>query len=195
MPNIAGYQGMGGSQKWYLIDENNRLFVFGNGGSGALGSGSTSNVTKPQLISAPGSIVSISAGYRSAHLIDTNGAVWSSGANDNGEQGGTAKTSFSIITGVSNVVQILNQVTYYYNGGVNGPVYALQSDGDLYGIGYNGNGQLGDGSTTNRSAWTDIGGSLTFSSIMVTGYGTTSSVHAFGGTPGNPNNTICNAGS
>ena len=73
-------------------------------------------------------------------------------------------------------------------------MYALQSDGDLYGIGYNGNGQLGDGSNTSRSAWTDIGGSLTFSSVRVTGYGATSSVHAFGGTPGNPNKTIYNAG-
>ena len=194
MPNIAGYQGMGGAQRWYMIDENNRLFVMGAGLNGALGSGSTSNVTKPQLISSPGSIVSISAGYRSAHLIDTNGAVWSSGNDDAGNQGGSNKTSFSIITGVSNVVQVLNQTTYYYNGSVTGPVYALQSDGDLYGIGYNGNGQLGDGTTTNRSAWTDIGGSLSFSSIMVTGYGTTSSIHAFGGTPGNPNNTIYNAG-
>ena len=195
MPNVGGYQAMGTRQRWYLIDEFNRLFVFGAGANGQLGSGGTADVNKPQLVSTPGTIVSISAGLSSAHLIDTNGAVWSTGVDTSGIQGGGGqKTSFSIISGVSNVVQVLNQQTMYYNSAVSGSVYALQSDGDLYGIGENGNGQLGDGTTTDRSAWTDIGGSLTFSSIQVSGYGVTYNAHAFGGTPGNPNGTIYNAG-
>ena len=195
MPNTAGYQSMGTRQRWYLIDENNRLFVFGAGANGQLGSGGTADVTKPQLVSTPGSIVSISAGLSSAHLIDTNGAVWSTGVDTSGIQGGGGqKTAFSIISGVSNVVQVLNNQTMYYNSAVSGSVYALQSDGDLYGIGENTNGQLGDGTTTDRSAWTDVGGSLTFSSVQTSGYGVSFNAHAFGGTPGNPNGTIYNTG-
>ena len=71
------------------------------------------------------------------------------------------------MTSIDNVAQILNMCTYYYSGGILASAYVIQTDGDMYGIGENGAGQLGQGNTTDLTTWTQIGGRLTLLLFML----------------------------
>ena len=60
----------------------------------------------------------------------------------------------------------------------------LNTSGELYGSGEAGNGQMGDGTTTDKNAYARIGGSATFSSIYYAGVSRELSIYSLGGTPG-----------
>jgi alpha-tubulin suppressor-like RCC1 family protein len=66
----------------------------------------------------------------------------------------------------------------------------INTNGELYGSGYAGNGQLGDGTTTQKNAYTRIGGSATYSSIYHAGMSRDLAVYVLGGTPGSSNKDL-----
>ena len=73
------------------------------------------------------------------------------------------------MTAVTNCAQILCNNTYYYNGNIGANAYYIDTSGNLYGIGLASNGALGQGNTTNQSAWVQIGGSENYAAIQVCG--------------------------
>jgi alpha-tubulin suppressor-like RCC1 family protein len=73
-----------------------------------------------------------------------NGPVLCSGANSQGQLGNgtiTSSTTFTPVTGLTNVIQL--------SAGEN-DTCALRNDGSIYCWGNNDSGQLGDGTTTTR---------------------------------------------
>jgi alpha-tubulin suppressor-like RCC1 family protein len=134
--------------------------------TGELGDGTTTRRTKAvQVVDAGGSpitgVTGISAGREHTVFLMSDGTVWSTGSNNSGLLGdGTTiqrrnpvqvvDSGGSPITGVMEIVAGRSHSVY------------LKGDGTIWATGKNSDGQLGDGSTTNRSnpvQVTDAGGS------------------------------------
>ncbi len=167
--DARGYQGMGNTG-YMAITHDGRVFSWGWNGSGRGGHGDTTNRTVPTLVSGLSNITQISLGYNDSYAVNSSGQGFHTGANTSSISSlGSARTSFAQMTSIDNIAQILNMDTYYYNGGILASAYIIQTDGDMYGIGENGSGQLGQGNTTDLSAWTQIGGSTNFAAVHCAG--------------------------
>lgn len=98
----------------------------------------------------------LSSGYAFAYALFANGNLYTWGYNGYG-QCGLGHTSQVYVptlaaTGVTNVYVHPSNGDY----GLNSKTIIRKTDGYLYATGYNGNGQLGLGDTTNRSSFTQI---------------------------------------
>jgi len=176
----------------YAIDTSGRLFVWGYNASGKLGIGNTTNQSYPVLCTAVSNVVSVSAGHLSAHCIDTSGNLFQTGHNAYGIMQGTATTTWTD-SNQDNVWCVENHdgdglaVDY-------ASVYYLKTNGEMYGIGHNHSGNLGDGTSTNRAAYVRCGGSLTFSEFKIAGNSLYWNMSSKGGTPAVPTQAFYNWG-
>jgi len=138
-----------------------KLYAAGYNGYGGLGRGNTTNSSTflackenaSTEISNVSKIAKCSSfNVHSTWAIKTNGTVWHAGLNNIGQNGqGRVTTTaadyyFTQVPGLTNIIDL---VTCGYSS--NTSIYALTLDGKLYSWGYNGQGQLGLGNTTNRS--------------------------------------------
>ncbi|WP_285135804.1 hypothetical protein [Microbacterium sp. lyk4-40-TSB-66] len=127
--------------------------LYGAGGDGAE-SDHTAATQSSRVFPSP--VVQVYTGYIFAVALLADGSVWSVGRNDNGALGDpsipvsagwpgwTGRKTWGRVPGLpSNVVQI---------SGGRASVYALTADGDVYAWGWNADGQLGDGTMTDRSS-------------------------------------------
>ena len=188
----SGGNGYPNYHRCYAIDEEGRLFAWGYNSNGALGIGNSTNQSRPVEVTAVPNCVQITSGYLSAFAVDADGDLYRCGYNSNGHLAGLTisanTTTFTQSTSATNVYQVVHNAQSYYTSSwtYTGTSYYIDTDGDLYAAGYAGNGQLGDGTTTQKNAWTAIGGATTFSGIYINGNSRDLQVHAIGGTPGNP---------
>lgn len=144
----------------YVIDTTGKLWAWGYNGYGQLGTGDTTDRKIPVNISlvATGSLFNKTVadvilaggveGYTSVMAICTDGTLHAAGYNGYGQlgQGNTnAYNVFVQVPIVANVVSArLGRERYT-------AAYAVQADGKIYSWGYNGDYQLGDGTTTNAT--------------------------------------------
>jgi len=152
------------------IDNNGQLWLWGNNDFGSCGTGNTNAVRVPFNASADaansifGKTVTQVAqlcgvqNYMSTLVLCSDGTVHSCGYNGYGQLGVGSTTNasrFAQLPVLSNIVEIAGgreQYTAYY---------ARTNAGALYSWGYNGDGVLGDGGTTNATIATlRAGGSL-----------------------------------
>ena len=177
----------------YAIDSSYRLWTWGYNGNGECGIGNTTSPqTTPQLVSALPNVRMIHARPRMVMAVTNTGQLYTWGWNAQGQLGTgntTAYTSPQLISGATNVYDVEVHVGSYYSGGWNyyGCAYYMKNNGELYGSGYNNNGNLGNGNTTNQSAFVRCGTSQTFSEFHVNGTSEYKVVAAIGGVPGTPN--------
>ena len=178
--DARGYQGMGNTHAFFILHDG-RVMACGWAGSGSLGSGNTTAVNIPTIISGLTNICMVACGYNDTFAVDTSGNAFHTGANTNSISSlGSSRNSFAQMTAVTNCQQILNCDTYYYNGGISASAYYINTTGDLFGIGYNGVGNIAQGNTTSPiSTWSQIGGSENFSAVQAAGNATTLSVLAW----------------
>ncbi|MDR0945755.1 MAG: hypothetical protein LBM66_06315 [Bifidobacteriaceae bacterium] len=109
-------------------------------------------------------ITQITAGDQSAYALNTNGQVYAWGLNGYGELGdGTRneRDTPELIPGLTDITQITAA------GG--GAVFALNKDGQVYAWGWNGTGELGDGTTTDHHTPEQVPG-LTDITQITAGY-------------------------
>jgi len=146
-----------------LVRENNTLWAFGYNGYGELGNGTTAGSTRPTAVSTAGGLagaIQVAAG--AYHSLARTGAntVWAWGANADGQVGDGSTTSRTTPV-------IINQLTGYAIGVTAGAYHslALRSDHTVAAWGYNGDGELGDGTTTSRSAPVTVTGIANVSAI------------------------------
>nr|WIF89110.1 InlB B-repeat-containing protein [Acholeplasma laidlawii] len=145
------------------LTSSGRLFTWGYNNSGQLGNGATFNRSTPTEITSRFSlatgdrIIQVSLGYKHSAALTSSGRLFTWGYNDYGQLGdGTTFTDkytpteitsrFSLATG-DKIIQV--SLGYTHSA-------ALTSSGRIFTWGSNGNGQLGDGTTTNRSTPTEI---------------------------------------
>jgi|14BtaG_2_1085337.scaffolds.fasta_scaffold00324_12 alpha-tubulin suppressor-like RCC1 family protein len=184
-----GGDGYRNYNRCFAIDENLRLFAWGYGASNGLGTGSTANQSRPQLIDQVDDVMMVQSGYQSSAIVDTDRKLYFTGSNGHGHFGDGSTTSRSVFTqttAASDVYQfnIITAVYYTTSWTWDGTSHYLNTSGELYGAGENGNGQVGDGTTTDKNGFTRAGSSITFSSFYYTGNSRDLSCAGIGGTPG-----------
>lgn len=143
---------------------NGEVWCFGQRSFGRLGDGNTSSTSTPvslptQVLTAPNTpltnIVSVAAGSAHTLALDSTGHVWAWGNNSAGAIGDSSTTHRGYAVKVVNQdgTGDLESIVRIAAGGTgaNGFSLAVGEDGTVYGWGRNGNGQLGNNSTTNAT--------------------------------------------
>jgi alpha-tubulin suppressor-like RCC1 family protein len=147
-----------GSAHTLALKSDGTVLAWGSNANGQLGDGTTVSRLSPAQVSGfgPGSgIVAIAAGSAFSLAVKSDGTVWSWGSNSNGQLGdGTTNSRLTPVqvTGVpaaSGVTDIAAGSSY---------AIALKSDGTVLAWGANSNGQLGDGTTTQKLAPVQVSG-------------------------------------
>jgi alpha-tubulin suppressor-like RCC1 family protein len=134
----------------YAIGSNGKLYAWGDNSSGQLGDGNTSESDAPVVVSLPSGVTptAIAGGTQGAYAIGSDGKLYAWGENGVGALGNGTTTSSDTPVVVSLPPGVTPKIISGGGGAVNGFGYMVGSDGNLYAWGYNGNGELGDGTTT-----------------------------------------------
>jgi len=131
------------------------LYVWGFNGNGELGTGDTASVSRPRFRShgCAGSVVAVAAGAAHSLALCSEGTVRSWGSNGTGQLGinvaGASQLTPQTVVGVGGAGTLGNVVAIAAGGSAS---YALLGDGTVVAWGFNGAGQLGDATTTQRNA-------------------------------------------
>jgi alpha-tubulin suppressor-like RCC1 family protein len=151
----------------FAITNNDKVYAWGNNRSGRLGDGTTITRSRPTLITfsrlqAGETIESVDAGSSHSLAVTTNGRVYAWGSNYDGQLGdGTTiirrrptQITFSGLQ-AGETIRGLNAGSFHS--------LAVTTKGRVYAWGWNGQGQLGDGTTTQR----DLPTLITFNGLQV----------------------------
>ncbi|MBI2345354.1 MAG: Ig-like domain-containing protein [Deltaproteobacteria bacterium] len=152
---VAGLTGMesvasGGTHTLAIRQSDGAVFAWGWNAYGQCGNGTTADQIKPVQVNILTGVGVVAGGlYHSLALLD-DGTVWAWGHNGFGQLGDgttTQRTTPVQVLGqggigyLTNIVAIATQGTHSL---------ALRDDGTVWAWGYNGEGQLGDGTVTQR---------------------------------------------
>jgi alpha-tubulin suppressor-like RCC1 family protein len=140
---VAGGNGFG-----CAIDGSGGVKCWGSNGSGQLGDGTTSSSTKPVAVKGVVGAVQVAAGESHACALVNSGAVWCWGYNLYGQLGLGTPGDFAphapgAVPGLTNAIKISAGRLH---------TCAVIADGTARCWGYNNSGQLGDGTTLQRTA-------------------------------------------
>ncbi len=150
-----------GSQHSLAIKTNGTLWAWGNNGNGRLGDGTTTQRNTPIQIGTATNWASISAGQSHTLAIQTDGTLWAWGSNAQGKLGNNGP-----LAGKTTPTQIGTSTNWSSVSAGSGHSFGIQTDGSLWAWGNNGNGRLGDGTTTIRTTPTKIGTTANWASIV-----------------------------
>jgi alpha-tubulin suppressor-like RCC1 family protein len=131
------------------------LVAWGYNGNGQLGNGSTTNSNAPVVVNTAGvllgkTVVAVAAGSGHSLALCSDGTLAAWGSNGNGQMGIGSTTSSNVPVAV-NAAGVLAGKTVVAVAAGGSHSLALCSDGTLASWGYNNNGQLGNGSTTDNN--------------------------------------------
>ena len=160
----------GGFGHVMVIKTNGTLWSWGYNAQGQLGLGNTTNYSSPKQVGALTTWSIIAGGREHFVAIKTDGTMWSwGGAYENQGQLGLGNT-----TSVSNPTQI-GALTTWSKVFASQDKYclAIKTDGTLWAWGRNLNGQLGQGTTTDRSSPVQVGALTTWLNIAAGRYHST----------------------
>ncbi|HEU5378945.1 MAG TPA: VWA domain-containing protein [Ktedonobacteraceae bacterium] len=141
---------------WHILAlrEDGTVWAWGHNGQGQLGDGTTVDKKAPVQVQNLPRIKAIAAGWRTSMALGEDGTVWTWGHNDYGQLGDGAKKEKQYS---SKPVQVLHPsqnktplsgIKAIAAGGWH--CLALREDGTVWAWGHNGQGQLGDGTKTDR---------------------------------------------
>lgn len=143
------------------------IWAWGRNAAGQLGQGNTTNRSSPVQVGALTTWSAIAAGGQSVHATQTNGTLWSWGANQNGQLGLGAAAGYRSSPTQVGALTNWNGVT-----AAGFHVVATQTGAATFVWGWNRDGQLGLGDTTNRSSPVQLGGTTPWLRIAAAGYNT-----------------------
>ncbi len=145
------------------IKSDGTIYAWGRNNQGQLGDGTTVDKSSPTQVGTAIDWTAVSAGGNHTLARKTNGTLWAWGNNEFGQLG-QGYASYDLIPGPIQVGTASDWATavagYYHN-------LALKPDGSLYTWGWNGYGQLGDGTTANKFSPTQVGVGNTW--LMISG--------------------------
>jgi len=148
MPVLTDVVGVAaGSYHSLAVKSDGTLWAWGLNFQGQLGSGTTTGHLTPKQVPNLTGVVAVAAGNYHSLAIKSDGMLWSWGSNSSGQLGdGTTSPSRSVPLPVS-----LPGGVVAMDAGSSHSL-AVKSDGTLWSWGSNSRGQLGDGTTSPRSA-------------------------------------------
>ncbi|MEV5984906.1 Ig-like domain repeat protein [Streptomyces sp. NPDC052051] len=139
----------GGEVHSMALTSDGRVFAWGAGFWGQLGNGTNADTSTPVEVHLPAGTraTAIATGYNHSLALTSDGRVLAWGLNDRGQLGDGTFTDRN--TPVETLLPAGVQVTAIAGGGYHS--LALTSDGRVFGWGLNTEGELGDGTFTNRN--------------------------------------------
>ncbi|WP_295451380.1 CARDB domain-containing protein [uncultured Thiodictyon sp.] len=136
-----------GSMYSLAIKPDGDLWAWGNNWFGKLGDGTATDRWRPvQVLTG---VAAVAGGANHTLTLRTDGSLWAWGGNDFGQLG-NGTTSNDSYTYPSTPTEVLTGVAAVTAGHIHS--LAIKIDGSLWTWGYNKFGQLGDGTTTDRSS-------------------------------------------
>ncbi len=129
----------------YALTSDGSIYAWGNDGHGQLGNGSTSSPSVDMSAMAGKTIVQIAAGRLTAYALASDGTVYAWGHNASGSVGDGSTTNRSTPVSVD-MSAMAGKTINRIASGISSTAYAIATDGSIYAWGYNGAGQVGDGS-------------------------------------------------
>ncbi|GFE58101.1 hypothetical protein AOG1_19810 [Geobacter sp. AOG1] len=145
-----------GSYHSLAVLSDGSVWAWGQNTNYQLGDGYTTTRTSPVMVSGlivGSGTVKVAAGSLHSLALKSNGSVWAWGYGGHGQLGtndtGTRATPVAIPTLASGVAGIVAGELHSV---------AVKTDGSAWAWGFNSNGQVGDNSTTNRLAPTQVSG-------------------------------------
>ncbi|XP_035612422.1 RCC1 and BTB domain-containing protein 1-like isoform X5 [Oncorhynchus keta] len=133
-----------------LATEEGELFAWGHNGYSQLGNGTTNQGVAPVLVSASllnKRVTEVACGSHHSLALTNTGEVYAWGYNNCGQVGSGSTANQPTPRRVSNCLQ--NKVVVSITCGQTSSL-AVVENGEVYGWGYNGNGQLGLGNNGNQ---------------------------------------------
>jgi alpha-tubulin suppressor-like RCC1 family protein len=140
------------------LDSAGQVYACGFNANGHLGDGSTTQRLFPVAVNISVSsalygktVIRIAAGSTFSLAVDSSGQVYTWGGNTNGQlgDGTTTQRLLPVVVSIS-ASSALNGKTIVQISAGNSHALALDSSGKVYAWGNNANGQLGDGTATQR---------------------------------------------
>lgn len=156
-----------GQQHVLAVKTGGTLWAWGRNQFGQLGMGDTTNRSSPVQVGALTTWTALASGGQSGHALRTDGTLWSWGANTQGQLGLGAGAGYrSSPTQVGTLTTWTNVIAAGFH------CAATRSDATTWMWGWNRDGQLGLGDTTNRSSPVQLGGNTSWLRIAAAGYNT-----------------------
>ena len=154
VPGLAGLAGLSAGYFHVLaVGTDGTVRAWGSNAAGQLGNGTVNFSSSPQLVPGVSGASAVAGGGYHSLAVVAGGAVKAWGYDYYGQLGdgatGVIRLSPVSVTGLTGVTAVA--------AGWNHSL-ALKGDGTVWSWGYNAGGQLGDGSTTNRSTPVPVSG-------------------------------------
>lgn len=150
----------GGAHHTCAITTNNDAYCWGLNDNGQLGDGTFTNTNRPVRVLGGEKFTSITAGAFFTCALNTEGRVFCWGANDRGQLGDDGRTSRS-----NHPIPVVGGFTFAHLRAGYFHSCGIIADGTAYCWGKNSDGQLGDGTRTDRRRPTLVSGGHVFASI------------------------------
>ena len=151
------------------IDTSNNLWAWGENFYGQLGNGTTIDKSLPVQIKSGTKFAKISAGYGHSLAIDSNNLLWAWGCNMDGQLGdGTTTHRNSPVQIKAKMFILIITITTTEFAQISAGFshsLAIDKNGNLWAWGCNGQGRLGDGTTTYRNSPVQIKFGTTFKEV------------------------------
>ncbi|MEO5368135.1 MAG: Ig-like domain-containing protein, partial [Magnetococcus sp. WYHC-3] len=143
-----------GNIRTFALKSDGTVWAWGYNYSGDIGDGGApGNRLTPVQVSGLTGVTAIAAGSYHSLALKSDGSVWAWSLNNCGQLGDgttTQRTTPVQVSGLTNGVTAIAAGLYHS--------LALKSDGSVRAWGYNGYGQLGDGTTINRLTSVQVSG-------------------------------------
>jgi len=154
-PAVSGYKYVSSTSTSCAITGSDTLKCWGLNTFGQVGTGNTQNSFSPNPIIGPTGVVNVLSNGNSTFILTNQGKVYSWGYNGQGQLGNGTTTNSSSPPSTEILSQVLSidHDTLFGN-----TTCALRTTGALFCWGQNAFGQVGDGTTTNRTTPTPVVG-------------------------------------